>query len=67
MKVYTFVIGLLDNGKPNIFTSVSDFKLDNWELIDVRELHFNIDNDEIIELAKKAQFAIDSMESVSNE
>jgi len=60
MKIYTFVTGLVD-GKPNLFTSTCGHCNKGWELIDTREIHFNISPNEILELAKKSQEHLDSL------
>lgn len=66
MKIYTFVTGLVD-GKPNLFTSTSGYCAEGWELIDTREIHFNISTDEILELATKAQQSLDLLKEGNDE
>ena len=58
MKIYTFVKGLVGD-EPDIFASVCGHCPEGWELIDTREIHFNISPDEILELATKAQQSLD--------
>jgi len=60
MKIYTFVTGLAD-GKPNYFASTCGHCNKGWELIDTREIHFNI------ELATKAQQSLDLLKEGNDE
>jgi len=60
VKIYTFVKGLVGD-EPDIFASVCGHCPEGWELIDTREIHFNISTDEILELAKKSQEHLDSL------
>jgi hypothetical protein len=66
MKIYTFVTGLVD-GKPNLFTSTCGHCNKGWELIDTREINFNISPDEILELATKAQQSLDLLKEGNDE
>jgi hypothetical protein len=65
MKLYTFVTGLDVNGKPILLHSPVNFCATGWALIDTREIHFNVSQDEILKLAKVAQAELDKV--VDNE
>lgn len=61
MKIYVFVRGLLANDEPDLFVTPCNYPRLGWTLIDTREIHFNLSDDEILRLAKEAQAEVDKV------